>query len=125
MVETICVDSGACDAVLTPQAFRNTSLHITKYTGTRYKACGGEPVTNLGQKNVSAIDSESNVMTIPFQVTDNITRNLLSVSKLAEQRVGTYFGPAPDYKAYMIHDPSQVNLGNGARGVFTKLSFGS
>ena len=46
---------------------------------------------------MSAVDSEGNVIDIPFQVTDTITRNLLSVSKLCEQGAAVYFGPGPKF----------------------------
>ena len=60
--ETCVIDSGACTAVLKPDAFPNTAVRKTNLSGTRYKACGGNPVTNMGEKKVAVVDSEGNVI---------------------------------------------------------------
>ena len=75
-VETCALDSGACEAVLSPHAFSNTRTIKGPCTGTKYLACGGERVTNLGEKHVAATDSEGNTFKMTFQCTDKVTRNL-------------------------------------------------
>ena len=109
-VETAVIDSGARDSVTHLKAFSNTPLTVTAETGHRYRACGGEPVINCGSKNVTASDCEGNMLQFPVQVTDKITRTLLSVSKLCEQGHACYFGPAPAYSSYIIHDPDAVSI---------------
>ena len=41
-VETVALDSGACEAVLAPHAFKNIDRLNTKSNGTKYLACGGK-----------------------------------------------------------------------------------
>ena len=64
------VDSGACAAVLRPNAFENTKLIKGGMTGVKYKACGGEAVHNLGQRQVISADSNGHVLEHDFQVTE-------------------------------------------------------
>ena len=40
-VETCALDSGACESVLAPNAFKNTPTVKTRNTGMKYTACGG------------------------------------------------------------------------------------
>ena len=114
-VETCALDSGACEAVLSPQAFVNTRTIKGANTGMKYQACGGEKVTNLGEKHVAATDSEGNLFKLTFQCTDKITRNLAAASKICESGKGVYLGPGPDYRAYIIHRPNEVKLGSGPK----------
>ena len=79
-------------------------------TGHTYKSCGGESVVNQGCEHLVAIDSHDTIIHMPFQVTDKITRVLLSVSKLCEQGHACYFGPGPQFNAYIIHDPKAVTI---------------
>ena len=71
-IETCALDSGACEAVLAPHAFSNTQTVRTKGTGTKYQACGGEKVTNTGEKRVVSVDSEGNLFKLDFQCTDKL-----------------------------------------------------
>ena len=114
-VETCALDSGACEAVLSPQAFSNTNTVKGANTGMKYLACGGEKVTNLGEKHVAATDSEGNLLKLTFQCTDKITRNLAAASKICESGKGVYLGPGPDYTAYILHRPDMVKLGSGPK----------
>ena len=52
-LEYVTVDSGACDAIVPPRAFSNTPTAKHAEYGCTYKACGGEVVTNIGQKTVN------------------------------------------------------------------------
>ena len=114
-VETCALDSGACESVLAPNAFKNTPTVKTRSTGMKYTACGGERVTNLGEKRVAATDSEGNVFKLDFQCTDKLTRNLAAASKICESGQGVWLGPGPNFAAYIIHRPEQVKLGNGPK----------
>ena len=75
---------------------------------------GGESVQNLGEKQVTGLDSEGQVMSpIGYQVTDKITRNLLAVSKICETGKAVVFMPAPEYDAFIVHDPSTISVKSG------------
>ena len=76
---------------------------------------GGGQVTNLGEKRVAATDSEGKMFKLTFQCADKITRNLAAASKICESGKGVWLGPGPYYKAYIIHRPDQVKIGNGPR----------
>ena len=71
---------------------------------------GGETVTNLGLKNVKCLLNNENHNDDPiykefkFQVGDLITRGLLSVSQLCSMGAGVWFGPAPEYKSFIVWD---------------------
>ena len=114
-METCALDSGACEAVLTPQAFANTRTVKTKCTGMKYLACGGEKITNLGEKNLAATDSEGNVFKLSFQCTVKITRNLAAASKVCESGKGIWLGPGPSFEAFIVHRPEQTKFGNGPK----------
>ena len=114
-VETVALDSGACEAVLAPHAFKNTDKLNTKSNGTKYLACGGEKVTNTGEKRVVATDSEGNVLRLNFQCTDKITRNLAAASKICETGKGIWLGPGPKFEAFIAHKPETVNFGRGPK----------
>lgn len=114
-VERCALDSGACDAVLTPRAFSNTCMTRTRSMGMQYLACGGESITNIGEQHVFAIDSEGNRFDMQFQCNDKITRNLAAASNICETGKGVWLGPAPDYRAYIVHNPSQIQLGIGPK----------
>ena len=131
-VETVALDSGACEAVLAPHAFKNTDKIATKNNGMKYLACGGEKVTNTGEKRVVATDSEGNVLRLDFQCTDKITRNLAAASKICETGKGIWLGPGPKFEAFIAHKPENLNFGNGFKTpvglrvmVFTSLICGS
>ena len=49
----ITVDSGACDSIAPPSAFKDTPMQRHHEVGQKYGACGGETVTNIGVKNVN------------------------------------------------------------------------
>ena len=49
----VTVDSGADDSVVPPHMFNNADTVRTHEFGKTYGACGGETVTNIGQKSVS------------------------------------------------------------------------
>ena len=53
--ETATIDSGACDSIAPPQAFKNSKTIKTNEFGKTYGACGGETVTNVGYKKVSCL----------------------------------------------------------------------
>ena len=76
--------------------------------GRKYAACGGETVTNLGLKAVKCLlpsDSNDNIIkTINFQVGDLVTRGLLAVSQVCSMGAGVWFGPAPDFRSFIVWD---------------------
>ena len=84
----VTVDSGACDSIIPPNMFNNTTTVRTHEFGKTYGACGGETVTNIGQKSVKCLVNNNNVKRIDFQVGDKITRGLCAVSKIAESGAG-------------------------------------
>ena len=45
-----------------------------------------------------------------MQVTDCVTRPLMSVPKICESGYGVWFGPAPNYESYIVYDPSCVAI---------------
>ena len=104
-VEYVTVDSGACDAIVPPQVFSNTKTTKHAEYGCTYKACGGEVVTNIGQKSVNCKFNEGFSKTLDFQVGDKIIKGLLAVSKLAQSGAGVWFGPAPAYESHIVWDP--------------------
>ena len=56
-------------------------------------------------QTVSVIcDETRNVQKFDFQIGDKITRSLLSVSKVCEGGSGVWFGPAPSYESFIVHD---------------------
>ena len=65
-VELVTVDTGACDAIGPPEVFKNTSAERHAEYGTKYKACGGEVVTNLGVKRVECLFDGGVHKKIPF-----------------------------------------------------------
>ena len=99
------VDSGACDSIAPPETFKNTPITRTSDYGKSYGACGGEDVTNLGTKFVKALIQNGNILDIPFQVGDKITRPLTAVSQLALQGKSIWFGKGPKFESYIIEDP--------------------
>ena len=99
----ITVDSGACDSIAPPSAFKSTPIEKHSEVGQKYGACGGETVTNIGVKNVTLKTHNKNIK-IPFQIGDTITRCLLAVSTLASIHAGLWFGPAPDFDSYIAWD---------------------
>ena len=44
-----------------------------------------------------------------MQVTDTITKPLLSVSKVCEGGNLVLYGPAPEYKSFIVHDPNAID----------------
>ena len=52
----VTVDSGACDAVCPPHAFKNTPMNTNNHEFNKsYGACGGEAVKNIGCKSVGFV----------------------------------------------------------------------
>ena len=103
-VQLITVDTGACDAIVPPEVFKHTQAARHKDYGTKYRACGGETVTNLGVKHVNCLFNEGVSKTIPFQIGDKIIKGLLAASQLAHLGAGLWFGPAPAYESWIIWD---------------------
>ena len=108
-IEFCTIDSGACDSIVPPTLFKNTPNEKHNEYGRTYAACGGETVTNLGLKNVKCLLSSENnddpiYKEFKFQVGDLITRGLLSVSQLCSMGAGVWFGPAPEFKSFIVWD---------------------
>ena len=57
----------------------NTAAVRTREFGKTYGACGGETVTNIGQKTIECLVNDE-VRSVDFQVGDKITRGLCAVS---------------------------------------------
>ena len=123
VVEYLTVDSGACDSIAHPSAFPHTNTIITNEYGKVYGACGGESVQNMGTKEVKCITRTGKIFTPKFQIGNKIIKNLLAVSQLCSMGFSVFFGPAPNYDAYICHDPdsfmchnndiTRINLSNG------------
>ena len=79
----------------------------------KYGACGGETVLNVGSKTPNLTTSKGPDHSYTFQVGDKITKTLLAVSKICEKGKMVIFGPGPEYKSYIVHDPSCVGLKAG------------
>ena len=107
------IDSGACDSIIPPTAFPNTVIDKSNDIGKIYGACGGEGVTNLGEKAVEFITKEGIISKITYQIGDKITRPLTAVSQLAAQGKGVWFGPAPAYESFIVDDPNAFVAYNG------------
>ena len=75
-------------------------------------ACGGETVKNIGEKNVGFVSGSGTIHKYDFQVGDKITKPLLAVSKVCESKKGVFFGPAPEYRSYIIDDPHAFMVGD-------------
>jgi len=88
--------------------FRNTPTLKHNEFGKTYAACGGETVTNLGIKSVKCIlpgfENGFEHKSFAFQVGDLVTRGLLAVSKICSLGAGVWFGPAPEFKSYIVWD---------------------
>ena len=107
-IEFLTIDSGACENIVPASCFPHTPLLRAADFGSHYGACGGETVTNIGEKKVTCLTTENEITQIEFQVGDKITRSLVAVSKLCEAGCTVQFGPAPQYE-------SHIDLPSGAR----------
>ena len=81
-VEYLTIDSGACDSIAHPAAFAKTPIKQTPESGKHYGACGGETVTNMGEKTVQCVTRSGKIIKSKFQVGNKITKNLMVVSQL-------------------------------------------
>ena len=66
-IEYATIDSGACENICPNSCFPNTPLMATAECGFQYGACGGETVTNIGQKPVEFITTNNETYNIDFQ----------------------------------------------------------
>ena len=123
-IEYLTIDSGACDSIAHPTAFANTPLHQTPESGKQYGACGGETVTNMGEKTVKCLTRTGKLIQSRFQVGNKITKNIMAVSQLCSMGYSVVFGPGPQYDAYICTHPDTfvccpdedkipINLHNG------------
>ena len=121
----VTVDSGACDAVCPPHAFKNTPMNTNNHEFNKsYGACGGETVKNIGCKSVRFVSVTGEKHKYEFQIGDRITKPLLAVSKICETGKAVFFGPAPTYDSYIIDDPSCFVVSNGSK-TFMNLENGT
>ena len=67
-VEFLTVDSGACVTIVPPEMFKHTPVDRHSEFGSKYRACGGETVTNLGLKCTECLFSDGSSKKILFQI---------------------------------------------------------
>ena len=68
---------------------------------------------NIGFKDVTYMTREGQRRKHVFQVGDKITRSLLAVSQECASGRGIWFGPGPEFKSFICHDPEAFVAHNG------------
>ena len=67
----------------------------------------------MGTKYVTYNPGNGKVRKVAFQVGDKITRNLLAVSGICADGATVVFGPGPEFKSFICHDPDAFLAHNG------------
>ena len=89
-------------------------MHWTPKVGKVYGACGGEAVKNIGTKTVEYQTDTFMNRKLDFEIGDRITKPLIAVSDECSNGNAVFFGPAPKYESFIIHDPEAFVCHSGS-----------
>ena len=78
----VCIDSGAGESVCPVTAFPSYETVKTTKTGKKYRAAGGQELTNIGEIRPS-FTSGGKLASMAFQATTDIRKPLAAASKIA------------------------------------------
>ena len=78
----VCIDSGAGESVCRVEAFPSYKTTKTAKTGTKYRAAGGQKLTNVGELRPN-FKSSGVGGSMAFQATTDVQKPLAAASKIA------------------------------------------
>ena len=79
--EKVCIDSGAGESVCPVDAFPEYKMHATDRVGAKYRAAGGQSLTNMGEKRPQ-LETNGLKTSMTFQAVSSVTKPLAAASKI-------------------------------------------